>query len=83
MKRLLRPYPRKVAQMRSMARELRRAKSLGYAKRAWFKASQKRYATVQLARVKGGWSLAYDGEPCTGPFPTRQRAIAWFARSGR
>ena len=46
-----------------------------------------RAVTVASSRIRGvmsgRWYLHYGPGRATGPFPTRARAVAWFANGGR
>jgi hypothetical protein len=79
----LESYPLRHARQASIHEARRRHVRLGCGRMSWLAANARRWATVQLAKGPRGWMLAYEGMPSTGPFDTKQKAIAWFARGGR
>lgn len=79
----LTPFPLPVSKRVSEYNKMRQAKRLGFADRPWFKESQRRYATVEIAHKNGRWWLAYNGKASTGAFKSRTEAVRWFMRGGR
>lgn len=75
----LMPYPLRHARLRQILPHL----GFGTPRVEWMLKAVKRWCTVQIALDDRGWWIAYEGKPSTGPFTTKQQAVAWFANGGR